>query len=99
MRPMIDGRAPKSRALRLLIGAVALCGVCCALPIAGSLVGAGVIVAAGVYVEYAAIGLFLAVVGVACFVYIRRRRTSACDVSCACGSDEPGRLPRASCIK
>lgn len=91
MRSPSKAEPPKPRARQLLIGAVALCGLCCALPIAGGLVGAGVIAATGVYFEYAAIGLFLAGVAVAGFIYIRRRRARACDVSCACGSDEPGR--------
>jgi hypothetical protein len=77
--------------LALLGGA--LCALCCALPIAGMMLGIGALGALAAYLEHAALALLVLAAGSFALWRIRRQRTTpaascgdACSVGCACNS-------------
>lgn len=70
---------------RAIIGALALCGLCCALPLVGALAGVGSLTAAVLSWEWVAAGLFAVALLVLAWTVIRRRRASQCRVDCDCG--------------
>jgi hypothetical protein len=71
---------------RLGFAAVALCGLCCALPLGTVLFGAGAIAVLGRWLEWGAIAALIGA-GLAYVLYrVRKHRAApACDIDCATG--------------
>jgi hypothetical protein len=63
---------------------VGLCAVCCALPVAGLVGGAGILASIALYAEKAA--LFLVILAIVSFGlwYFRKRKARRCDIGCEC---------------
>jgi hypothetical protein len=82
---MTDLAKSRKIASRAVFGALALCGLCCALPLVGALAGVGSLTAAVFSWEWAAAGLLAVALLVLAWTVIRRRRASQCALDCDCG--------------
>ena len=72
---------------RLGLISICLCALCCLLPIAGVLFGIGVLTFVSSFLETAGIIVMaIAIVFVAIY-FMERRKTTTCDVDCACKNE------------
>lgn len=65
-------------------GGFALCALCCALPLIGTLIGAGSLVAIALSLEWVAVGLIAMAILLCVWAMVRRRQASRCDLDCEC---------------
>lgn len=77
---------------KLGITSIALCGLCCALPIIGAVAGIGSLTAIAFYLEkIGIIALGLTGVFLAYYIYQKRQEkkscSTSCDVDCGCKTD------------
>jgi hypothetical protein len=71
---------------RAVFGALTLCGACCALPLLGGALGAGSLVAAAWWLEWAAMGMLALSAVALIWMIVRRWEARYCETGCDCSS-------------
>lgn len=72
---------------------IGLCGICCALPLIGAVIGISSLTVIAFYLEK--IGIVLIGIAGIFFLYYRYKQTQsakACNVNCDCNGSEPVKL-------
>jgi uncharacterized protein (DUF58 family) len=82
MNPSDRSRLTKALPRRLMFATLALCGLCCAIPVAGTILGVGAFAAMAAWFENAALALFALTLLIAVAVFVRKRRAARCSVDC-----------------
>ncbi len=71
---------------RAVLGAFTLCGLCCALPILGGVLGAGTLVVAAIWLEWVAMGVFALAIVALLWMGVRLLATRRCETNCGCAN-------------
>jgi uncharacterized membrane protein len=66
---------------------IALCAICCALPIAGAIFSIGTLTIIASYFEWAAITVMAVALVVFIIWMVRKKRAPTCDVDCSCKTE------------
>ncbi|MES2836480.1 MAG: hypothetical protein V4667_03065 [Bacteroidota bacterium] len=77
----------KSWFKRLGWTSIALCGLCCSLPIIGAALGIGALSAIAFYLEKIGFILLIAAIAFFVFAYLKKRRKSTCNSDGSCSID------------
>ena len=66
---------------------IALCAICCALPIAGAIFGIGTLTVLAKYFEWA--GIAAIVLALTFFIVwtVKKKKAPACDIDCGCKTE------------
>lgn len=71
-----------------LLGALGLCGLCCALPLLGGLVATSSVLAVAAGLEWIAAGLLLVAGSLGVWMAVRLKRAPRCEPGCGCRSEK-----------
>ncbi len=82
-------KEPKKTAKIMALLGIGLCGLCCALPIAGIIGGAALLSAISWYAEKIGIILLIISAGLFALWYYKKRSAPACAIDCECKSEQP----------
>jgi hypothetical protein len=77
----------KSWFKRLGWTSIALCGLCCSLPIIGIALGIGGLSTIAFYLEKTGLVLLIAAVAFFAFAYLKKRKKTSCNSDASCSVD------------